>query len=69
MLSKKEKEEFIKDGKSKKRREYFKRAKILSAKRRHYSLDEYIEFLNSIQRVFRIPLRQDKKTVYSFNKL
>ena len=50
MLSHEEKKEMLKDAKSKRRRNLF-RAKNLEEKT-VLSLDEYISFLNSVQKIF-----------------
>ena len=51
MLTKKEKEEMLADGFSLKRREDFSQFKKINSKE-SLSLDDYIRFLTSIQKVF-----------------
>lgn len=68
MLSREEKKEFLKDGRSLKRRKEFSVAKKLY-QNSLASLDEYIKFLMDIQKVFSPFVNSDKKTITTFNKL
>ena len=67
MLSDEEKREMLKDVKSKTRREHFRFARKKDFP--PYSLDEYILFLNSVQKIFG-PFKISKQpTITKFNKL
>jgi len=51
MLNEKEKKEIIKDAESKSRREHFRIVK--RRKKENSSLDEYLSFLQDIQKIFK----------------
>ena len=67
MLSEEEKQEMLSDGQSEKRRKEFSVHKRVAA---HHSesLDEYIQFLMSIQKVFPFD-HSPRKTFINSNKL
>jgi hypothetical protein len=65
MLSRKDKEEFIRDGFNLKRRASFAKAKICAGP---VSTQRYIRFLMDIQKVFPFTISR-KKTATSLNKL
>jgi hypothetical protein len=65
MFSKKNRVEFIKDGFSLKRRSDFAKLKKI---RNFSSLDGYISFLMSVQKISPFAVSKDK-TISSFNKL
>jgi hypothetical protein len=67
MLSRREKEEFIKDGRSLKRRKNFCQTNKLFKK--IPSLDEYLRFLMKIQEVFSPFPISKKKTVTARDRL
>ena len=67
MLTKEEKEELLLDGRSAKRRDEFSRAReALKAGR---PLDEYVSFLDAVQKVFRPPEVSRKETSAKLNRL
>ncbi len=67
MLSNEEKREMLEDAKSKTRRRYFRLARKESIS--ITSLDDYISFLNSVQKIF-APYKISKSpTPTKFNKL
>lgn len=67
MLSDKEKKEMLLDARSKRRRENFRFVRTKGSI--SYSLDEFISFLNSVQRIFG-PFKISKHpTITKFNKL
>jgi len=68
MLTKQEKLEFLKDGRSSRRRKAFLKSRKLLLKDMG-SLDEYISFLMSIQNIFQPFKASLKKTITSHNKL
>lgn len=68
MLSPEEKKEMLADAKSLNRRKDFAKAKNLTSKKRP-SLDEYISFLISIQKIFPSSLPLAKQTITKLNKL
>lgn len=68
MLSKKEKQEMLEDGLSAKRRKEFAQvSKITQPSSK--SLDEFINFLMSIQNIFSPFSISRKKTITRFNRL
>lgn len=68
MLSKEEREELLKDGRSSMRRKEFAQGKGKDL-RDSRSLDEFIQFLMDIQKVFSPFAISRKKTIARFNKL
>ena len=68
MLSNKEKEELLEDARSLKRRKEFAYSKKMGRKDSR-SLDEFIRFLMSIQRVFSPFVISRKETTTRLNKL
>lgn len=66
MLSEEEKREMLEDAKSAARREHFRTAK---KDLRPCTFDEYIEFLNSIQKIFGAFKISTTPTPTSFNRL
>ena len=68
MLTKRQKQEMLQDAASLSRRKDFAKGKtedpLFSC-----SLDEFIKFVDSIQRVFPIDLPQDKPTITTKNRL
>ncbi len=68
MLSEQEKREMIEDARSKKRRDDFRVAKIKFPPRQ-LSLDEYIRFLDSVQKIFGPFKLSRESTPTRFNKL
>ena len=67
MLSREEKREMLEDGRSVKRRDDFRFARNFPKK--PLSLDEYISFLDSVQKIFG-PFKASKKpTITKNNKL
>lgn len=68
MLSRKEKEMFVKDGYSLTRRNNFRNASKTFRKTVH-SLDAYIKFLMEIQKIFSPFVYTGKKTITAHNKL
>ncbi len=68
MLSEQEKREMLQDARSKERRDSFRFAKD-KIKEKPLTLDEYIKFLNDIQKIFGpFPISR-KPTPTKFNKL
>ena len=68
MLSQKEKEEFLEDGLSQGRRKEFSKGKKAD-QRNSRSLDDFLDFLSSIQRIFSPFAPSRKETIAKFNKL
>jgi len=67
MLSKQEKKEMLEDAKSEIRRQHFQAGRRVKAE--GVSLDEYLNFLEQVQKIFGpFPLSK-KKTISTFNKL
>jgi hypothetical protein len=67
-MNERDKREFVEDGLSPKRKEHFEAAS-LKIRPSLMSLDEYIHFLDDLQRVFPpLPVSREK-TVTKFNKL
>lgn len=67
MLSNEEKREMLEDAKNKARQKHFRFAKKYSEKPQ--SLDEYINFLNSVQIIFNPFITSQRPTVTKLNKL
>jgi len=67
MLSEEEKKEIVEDAKSRTRREHFRRAKRNG--KDSASLDEYLSFLQDIQKIFKPFAISDYLTPTRFNKL
>ncbi len=67
MLTEIEKKEIKIDAESKKRREDFQKGKSFSLSPR--SFDEYIKFLDSLQKIYPSPDVAPDKTITRFNKL
>lgn len=67
MLSNEEKREILKDAKSKSRQKHFRFAKKYSEKPQ--SLEEYINFLDSVQIIFSPFTISQRPTVTKLNKL
>ena len=68
MLNKKDKKDFINDGRSKKRQDDFRKIKE-SGQRVCASLDDYLEYLAKVQNVFSPFESNPKKTTGSLFKL
>jgi len=66
MLSKEEKQEMLDDARSMDRRAHFRAVK---KEVKNFSFDEYITFLNSVQRIFSSFKISTRPTVTRFNKL
>lgn len=66
MLSEREKKEMLEDGRSKKRRDDFRFAR---QKKENISLDAYLSFLDSMQKIFGPFKVSDKPTITKYNKL
>jgi len=67
MLSKEEKREMLEDAKSVKRREHFRAVKKYVSDK--CSTDEYLSFLNAVQKIF-LPFKiSARPTITKFNKL
>ena len=67
MLSKEEKQEMLRDAKSKRRREFFRIAR--KKKTAKASFDEYLSFLKSVQKIFSPFKIPTNPTLTKFNKL
>lgn len=67
-LSEEEKRELLEDAQSGERREAFRKAKEMNYKGSR-SLDDYIQFLDGIQKVFGPFPAKNKITITQFNKL
>ncbi len=68
MMDERDKREFVEDGLSPKRRENFEAAS-LKIQLSPVSLEEYIHFLDGLQRIFPALPVSSEKTVTKFNKL
>ncbi len=67
MLSEKEKQEMLADGLSQQRREDFRKGQLVLPGQR--SFDDYIQFLNDLQKVFSPFIPSRTKTSTRLNKL
>ena len=70
MLSRQDKKEMLADSASKKRKVAFRQAEeLLNNLMPSQCLDDYIDFLTDIQKIFSPFVPSHKKTVTKFNKL
>ena len=67
-ISEEEKNELLEDGKNVHRREEFRRLRAPEEIKRH-SLDDYIQYLMQIQKVFGPFIVSDKRIITRMNKL